>query len=100
LEGDPRYTHTYYNMSNGRSARGPWNQGQGPWGPGESWEYIEDPVQQVMQTQGNIQQPIKGTNLKREDVIKINKQRSQQRSQEVDKAVTAQQNPWSFSGKP
>ena len=25
LQGDPRYTHTYFNMSNGTSARGPWN---------------------------------------------------------------------------
>jgi Mn-containing catalase len=100
LEGDPRYTHTYYNMSNGRSARGPWNQGQGPWGPGESWEYIEDPVQQVMQTQGNIKQPVKGTNVTREDVAKMNQQRSQQRSQEVNQAVVGQQNTWSFSGKP
>lgn len=100
LEGDPRYTHTYYNMSNGRSARGPWNQGQGPWGPGESWEYIEDPVQQVMQTQGNVKQPIKGTKVTREDVAKVNQQRSQQRSQEVQQAVTQQQNTWGFSGKP
>lgn len=100
LEGDPRYTHTYYNMSNGRSARGPWNQGQGPWGPGESWEYIEDPVQQVMQTQGNVKQPIKGTKVTREDVVKVNQQRSQQRSQEVQQAVTQQQNTWGFSGKP
>jgi Mn-containing catalase len=100
LEGDPRYTHTYYNMSNGRSSRGPWNQGQGPWGPGESWEYIEDPVQQVMQTQGNIRQPVKGTNVTREDVVKTNQQRSQQRSREVNQAVVGQQNTWSFSGKP
>jgi Mn-containing catalase len=100
LEGDPRYTHAYFNMSNGRSARGPWNQGQGPWGPGESWEYIADPVQQVMQTQGNIQQPVKGTNVKPEDVVKVNQQRSQQRSQEVNQAVTGQQNKWSFSGQP
>ena len=100
LEGDPRYTHTYYNMSNGRSARGPWNQGQGPWGSGESWEYIEDPVQQVMQTQGNIKQPVKGTNVTREDVAKMNQQRSQKRSQEVNQAVVGQQNTWSFSGKP
>ena len=100
LEGDPRYTHTYYNMSNGRSSRGPWNQGQGPWGPGESWEYIEDPVQQVMQTQGNIKQPVKGTNVTREDVVKTNQQRSQQRSQEVNQGVAGQQNAWSFSGKP
>lgn len=100
LEGDPHHTHTYFNMSNGRGARGPWNQGQGPWGPGESWEYIADPVQQVMQTQGNIQQPVKGTNVKPEDVAKVNQQRSQQRSQEVDRAVAGQQNKWSFSGQP
>jgi Mn-containing catalase len=87
-------------MSNGRSARGPWTQGQGPWGPGESWEYIEDPVQQVMQTQGNIRQPVKGTNVTREDVVKTNQQRSQQRSREVNQAVVGQQNTWSFSGKP
>lgn len=27
LQGDPRHTHFYYNMSNDASARGPWNQG-------------------------------------------------------------------------
>jgi Mn-containing catalase len=100
LQGDPRYTHTFYNMSNGRSAHGPWNQGQGPWGPGESWEYIDDPVQQVMQTQGSTQQPIKGTKRTPQEVVNLNKQRSQQRSQEVDQAIANQQNTWSFSGKP
>lgn len=43
LQGDPRHTHTYFNMSNGADARGPWNEGQGPWGPGEEWEYIDEP---------------------------------------------------------
>jgi Mn-containing catalase len=100
LEGDPRYTHTYYNMSNGRSMRGPWNEGQGPWGPGESWEYIEDPVQQVMQTRGSKQQPVKGTKQTAEEVTQHNKQRSQQRSQEVNQAIANQQNSWSFAGKP
>lgn len=100
LQGDPRYTHTYYNMSNGRSSRGPWNQGQGPWGPGESWEYIADPVQQVMKTQGSTQQPITGTKQTREEVARLNKQLSQQRSQEVNQAIMKQQNTWSFSGQP
>jgi hypothetical protein len=57
-------------------------------------------VQQVMQTQGNIKQPVKGTNVTREDVVKTNQQRSQQRSQEVNQGVAGQQNAWSFSGKP
>jgi Mn-containing catalase len=100
LQGDPRFTNTYYNMSNGRSVRGPWNQGQGPWGPGESWEYIADPVQQVMQSQGNTLQPVTGTKRTPEQVVQMNKQQSQQRSQEVNQAVTKQQNPWSFTGKP
>ena len=44
LQGDPRYTHTYFNLSNRASARGPWNEGQGTWGEGESWEYVDDPI--------------------------------------------------------
>ena len=36
LQGDPRFTHPYFNMSSGADVRGPWNQGQGPWPKGES----------------------------------------------------------------
>jgi len=39
LQGDPRFTHAYFNMSDGASARGPWNEGQGPWQDGMNWEY-------------------------------------------------------------
>ncbi|HLI07579.1 MAG TPA: manganese catalase family protein [Ktedonobacteraceae bacterium] len=97
---DPHYTHLYFNMSNGSSARGPWNQGQGPWGPGQSWHYIADPVQEVMQTQGNTQLPVQGANITNQEVIQTNRQFSKQRSQEVDQAIKNNQNPWSFSGKP
>jgi Mn-containing catalase len=100
LQGDPRYTHTYFNMSNGRSVRGPWNQGQGPWGPGESWEFIADPVQEVMQTQGNTQMPTIGAGQPLDEMMRKNKLQSQQRSSEIDQAIKSQQNPWSFSGKP
>src|SRR5919112_1991938 len=31
LQGDPRFTHAYYNMSSSANARGPWNEGRGPW---------------------------------------------------------------------
>jgi len=53
-----------------------------------------------MQTQGGTQQPIKGTKHTPEEVAQLNKQRSQQRSQEVNQAITAQQNSWSFSAQP
>src|SRR5690606_14761590 len=42
-QGDPRFTNTYFNMSNGESVRGPWNEGKSP-GLGETWQYIEDPI--------------------------------------------------------
>jgi Mn-containing catalase len=100
LQTDPHYTHLYFNMSNGRSARGPWNQGQGPWGPGQSWVYIDDPVQEVMQTQGNTQVSVQGTKQTPEEAMKLDKQLSQQRSQEVNHAVASDQNSWSFSGQP
>lgn len=62
LQGDPRYTHTYMNMSDVASVRDPWNQGQGTWEQGEHWEYVENPYQHVVQTHGMAEQPIKGTN--------------------------------------
>ena len=34
LQGDPRFTHASYNLSDGEAVRGPWNQGQGPWEAG------------------------------------------------------------------
>ena len=41
LPGDPRFSDTYFNMSQGGAeTRGPWNQGQ-------QWEYISDPKLQA-----------------------------------------------------
>jgi len=95
LQGDPRYTHTFFNMSNGTSVRGPWNQGQGPWGADESWVYIDDPLKQVIETQGMINQPIAGSSRTQAQVEQIERQLSQQRSQEVKSAVGAGTNQWS-----
>jgi Mn-containing catalase len=95
LQGDPRQTHTYYNMSNGASARGPWNEGQGPWPDGEHWVYIDDPVRHVIQTQGETEQPIRGTRQTEEQVQRMNKELSALRSQEVTQAVGGGTNQWS-----
>lgn len=95
LQGDPRFTHTYVNLSNGTSVRGPWNQGQGTWGEGEHWEYIDDPYQHVVQTKGMTEQPIKGTNQTPEQVEQLNQQLSKQRSQEIKSAVGHGSNQWS-----
>jgi Mn-containing catalase len=95
LQGDPRFTHTYFNMSNGVSARGPWNEGQGPWGPGESWQYIEDPVDHVIQTQGLVDQEIQGTTETPKEADKLERELSKLRSKEVKSAVGKGANQWS-----
>jgi Mn-containing catalase len=87
LQGDPRFTHTYYNLSNGASARGPWNEGHGPWGEGEHWEYIEDPLEHVRKGQGLHTHEASGASQTQEAVTKKNKELSQQRRQEIKSAM-------------
>ncbi len=83
LQGDPRFTHTYFNLSNGTDVRGPWNQGQGPWAKGEQWEYISDPLDFVTETQGLRDKEIAGTDRTPAEVTRLEKSLSKQRSQEV-----------------
>jgi Mn-containing catalase len=87
LQGDPRFSHVYFNMSNGGNIRGAWNQGQGPWTSGEEWVYVEDPVGRVMSTQGLTEQPIEGTSHTVDDVRALEQELSQERSAEVKSAA-------------
>lgn len=95
LQGDPRYTHLYFNMSNGVSARGPWNEGQGPWREGENWVYVEDPAAHVVQTEGLTNQPVSGTSHTEEEIEQMNYQLGIERSQEIKSAVGHGPNQWS-----
>ena len=95
LQGDPKFTHLYFNMSNGQSARGPWNQGDGPWPEDEEWVYIEDPIEHVSQTNGLVQQEIKGHDRSMEEVERANHALSKQRSQVVQGAVPQNNLQWS-----
>lgn len=95
LQGDPRYSHTYFNMSNGPSARGPWNEGQGPWPAGEHWEYIDDPIQHVIKTQGLHQHQATGSNRTVEEAEQMGRQLGKQRSEQVKQAMPkGQGNQW------
>ena len=95
LQGDPRFTHTYFNMSNGPSAEGPWNTGQGPWGDGESWVYIADPLKHVIETNGMTNQDIVGNTRTDDQVDALNRKMSKQRSTEISSAVPSGENQWS-----
>ncbi|MDL5056011.1 manganese catalase family protein [Geitlerinema calcuttense] len=95
LQGDPRYTHIYMNMSNGASVRGPWNQGQGTWENGESWEYVENPKEHVIETQGLVNQPVKGTQRTPEQAKEMGRKLGKQRSEEIKAAIGKGPNQWS-----
>jgi len=95
LQGDPRFTHAYFPLSDGEKARGPWNQGQGPWSKGESWQYIEDPLEEVAETQGQTTKKVEGSSHTEAEVEAMNSQMSTQRSQEVKQAVPTGKNQWS-----
>lgn len=51
LQADPRFTNQYFNLSPDKSAKGPWNEGEMP-GMDKEWEYVEDPLLYVQQTNG------------------------------------------------
>src|SRR5215212_8931203 len=61
LQSDPRYSNLYFNMSSGNDFRGPWNQGQSTQ-LGETWQYIEDPIKHVLETNSLLDQKPAGTN--------------------------------------
>jgi Mn-containing catalase len=95
FQGDLRFTHTYYNMSNSENARGPWNKGKGPWEKGEQWEYVEDVVAQVEETRGQIEKAIEGHERDEKAVKKIEKELASQRSSEVTLEATKEPMGWS-----
>lgn len=94
LQGDPKHSNTYFNMSNGAAVRGPWNDGVSP-ELGEVWRYIEDPIAHVTSTNGLLDQEIDGTERTEEQVEELNEALSKQRSAEVTSATPTGENQWS-----
>lgn len=98
LQGDPRYSNLYYNMSNGTEVRGPWNQGTSTQ-LGENWQYIQDPLQQVMNTAGLTDIEPTGTDRTLKDVEKMNKTLGELRSDEIKAATAEIDMQWSSYSK-
>ncbi|HEY9004956.1 manganese catalase family protein [Ohtaekwangia sp.] len=94
LQADPRFSNTYFNMSSGAEFRGPWNDGAST-KLGETWQFIEDPIAHVESTQGLTTQEIAGTDRTAALIEKINKDLSQERSEEVNSAIPEGENQWS-----
>jgi Mn-containing catalase len=95
LQGDPRFMHTYFNMSDGASVRGPWNEGQGPWPRGEQWNYVENPQDFVVDTKGQTDLPSGMAYRAAAEVERIDKQVSDFKSREVREATPTGEAQWS-----
>ncbi len=67
LQGDPRFSNTYFNMSDTEKVRGPWNEGLSS-KLGEELRYVDDPVQHVRETEGLSRETISGTSRTPESV--------------------------------
>lgn len=94
LQSDPKHSNLYFNMSNGSEVRGPWNEGPSSQ-LGETWQYIEDPLQAVRETNGLTEIEPTGTDRTEKTVQKINKDLSKERSSEITSSLPTAENQWS-----
>jgi len=93
LQADPRFSNVYFNMSSGNDYTGPWNEGKTTQ-LGETLQYIDDPIDYVMKTQGLLQHEASGTDRTQEAVKKVDAQLSKIKSMEVSEASPAGVQSW------
>lgn len=96
LQSDPRYSNLYFNMSNGSTVRGPWNEGESSQ-LGETWQYIDDPVKHILETNGLLGCEPQGTARTVDGVSDRDAAFSKERSMEVKNAVPPTEQQWSQS---
>lgn len=93
LQTDPRYTNLYFNMSSGNDFRGPWNKGKSS-RLGETFQFIEDPIQYVMDTNGLLEQEPAGTERTEQTVRQMDEDLSVTRSEEINSASSSVGQQW------
>jgi Mn-containing catalase len=96
LQSDPRYSNLYFNMSSGNDYSGPWNEGKTT-GLGETFQFIDDPIRHVMETNGLLDQEINGTPRTKESVEKADQEMSALRSKEVISASPMTDQQWNMT---
>jgi Mn-containing catalase len=85
LQSDPKHSNTYFNMSDGQEYRGPWNDGESTQ-LREKWQYVEDPIRHVNETNGLTDIKPQGTERTDETVAKHNDKLAKERYDEVTSA--------------
>src|ERR1700744_1093828 len=92
LGSDPRYLQNVYNLSEG-TVRGPWNEGEIK-GMDKDFNYVEDPITQAKETQGQTKLP-DDFSKELKDSEKKDKEMSTVKSGEVTKAEPEGVAQWS-----
>ncbi len=93
LQADPKFSNLYFNMSSGNDFRGPWNEGKSSQ-LNETFQFIEDPIKHVMETNGLLTQVPAGTVITEDEVEKLNKELSAKRSNEINSATIKGEQQW------
>lgn len=98
LQSDPRYSNTYFNMSDRTDERGPWNEGESTQLK-EEWQYISDPAAHVKETDGLLKTEPQGTNRSMSEVNEKNRELSKKKSQQVNEKVPIGPQQWNEEPK-
>ncbi len=93
LQSDPKFSNLYFNMSNGSAIRGPWNQGESTQ-LGETWQYIDDPINHIMETNSLVDQKIEGTNRTENNVQAMNQKIGKDKKEFINEAAPAGPLQW------
>jgi len=93
FQTSPRYSNLYFNHSKGNDARGPWNQGKST-RLKEEWQYIEDPLEEVVRTDGMLNREPEGTERTEEEVRRADEKLAGERSKEVLDSVPEGEMCW------
>jgi len=89
LQTDPKYSNKYFNMSKGEDFKGGWNEGTSP-KLGEEWQFIEDPLQHVIETNGMLNETAKGTERTEKSLQADNRALSAEIKSEIDAANSSE----------
>lgn len=93
FQTNPKYSNLYYNMSKGQDARGPWNEGKST-ELQEEWQFIDDPFQDVKETNGLLDKEPQGTKRTEEMVMKTDEKLAKERSKEILSATPKENLQW------
>ncbi len=96
LQSDPKFSNKYFNMSKGEEFKGAWNKGKSP-EMGEEWQFIANPLEHVEETNGLLDEKVKGTQRTEDTVQKTNKSLSAERKAIVDEATLPENGVMSWS---